>query len=203
MDFKVVGSEKGIIVLQMDMKIIGFLVKMVVEVVNQVCLVRFYIFEKMFEVIDIFWDNLFFYVLCLFSFWIDFELIGIVIGFGGCMIKGIIECINIKIDIEDGGIVIIVFYDGVVVEEVQKIIEGLICKVNEGEVFFGLIIWIILIGVFVEIFFGKEGMIYILQFLEVCVEKVEDVVKVGDEVIVWVCEIDNCGCINFILWGVF
>ena len=108
---------------------------------------------------------------------------------------------NTKIDIEDGGIVTIASHDGAR-EEAQKIIEGLTRKVNEGEVFHGSITRIIPIGAFVEILPGKEGMIHISQLSEARVEKVEDVVKVGDEVTVRVREIDNRGRINLTLRGV-
>ena len=138
----------------------------------------------------------------LLSFRIDPELIGTVIGPGGRTIKGITERTNTKIDIEDSGIVTIASHDGAAAEEAQKIIEGLTRKVNEGEVFSGSITRIIPIGAFVEILPGKEGMIHISQLSEARVEKVEDVVKVGDDVTVRVREIDNRGRINLTLRGV-
>lgn len=82
-------------------------------------------------------------------------------------------------------------------------IYNMICKFNEGEVYFGWVICIIFIGVFVEVLFGKEGMIYIFQLMEGWVGKVEDEVGVGDEVIVKVWEIDSKGCLNFICLGIY
>ena len=93
-------------------------------------------------------------------------------------------------------------YEAAAAEAAQRIIEGLTRKVNEGEVFSGTITRIIPIGAFVEILPGKEGMIHISQLSEARVEKVDDVVKVGDEVTVRIREIDNRGRINLTLRGV-
>ena len=202
MDFKVAGTEKGITALQMDMKITGLPVKTIAEAINQAKPARVHILAKMIEAIDKPRETLSPHAPRLLSFRIDPELIGTVIGPGGRTIKGITERTNTKIDIEDGGIVTIASHDGVAAEEAQKIIEGLTRKVHEGEVFTGAITRIIPIGAFVEILPGKEGMIHISQLSEARVEKVEDVVKVGDEVTVRVREIDNRGRINLTLRGI-
>ncbi len=202
MDFKVAGTDKGITALQMDMKITGLAVSTVSEAINKARPARLHILEKMMEAIDTPRDGLSPHAPRLLSFRIDPELIGTVIGPGGRTIKGITERTNTKIDIEDSGIVTIASHDGAAADEAQKIIEGLTRKVNEGEVFSGAITRIIPIGAFVEILPGKEGMIHISQLSEARVEKVEDVVKVGDEVTVRVREIDNRGRINLTLRGV-
>jgi polyribonucleotide nucleotidyltransferase len=202
MDFKVAGTEKGITALQMDMKITGLAVKTVAEAINQARPARLHILEKMLEAIDKPRDTLSPHAPRLLSFRIDPELIGTVIGPGGRTIKGITERTNTKIDIEDGGIVTIASHDGAAAEEAQRIIEGLTRRVSEGEVFSGAVTRVIPIGAFVEILPGKEGMIHISQLSEARVEKVEDVVKVGDQVTVRVREIDNRGRINLTLRGV-
>ena len=202
MDFKVAGTDKGITALQMDMKITGLEIKTIAEAINQARPARLHILEKMLEAIDAPRDGMSPHAPRLLSFRIDPELIGTVIGPGGRTIKGITERTNTKIDIEDSGIVTIASHDGAAADEAQKIIEGLTRKVNEGEVFSGSITRIIPIGAFVEILPGKEGMIHISQLSEARVEKVEDVVKVGDEVTVRVREIDNRGRINLTLRGV-
>jgi polyribonucleotide nucleotidyltransferase len=202
MDFKVAGTEKGITALQMDMKITGLAVKTVAEAVNQARPARLHILEKMLEAIDKPRDGLSPHAPRLLSFRIDPELIGTVIGPGGRTIKGITERTNTKIDIEDGGVVTIASHDGAAAEEAQKIIEGLTRRVSEGEVFTGGVTRVIPIGAFVEILPGKEGMIHISQLSESRVEKVEDVVNVGDQVTVRVREIDNRGRINLTLRGV-
>jgi polyribonucleotide nucleotidyltransferase len=202
MDFKVAGTDNGITALQMDMKITGLAVSTVAEAVNQARPARLHILEKMMQAIETPREGLSPHAPRLLSFRIDPELIGTVIGPGGRTIKGITERTNTKIDIEDSGIVTIASHDGAAADEAQKIIEGLTRKVNEGEVFSGSITRIIPIGAFVEILPGKEGMIHISQLSEARVEKVDDVVKVGDEVTVRVREIDNRGRINLTLRGV-
>jgi len=202
MDFKVAGTEKGITALQMDMKITGLAVKTVADAIKQARPARLHILEKMLEAIDKPRDTLSPHAPRLLSFRIDPELIGTVIGPGGRTIKGITERTNTKIDIEDGGIVTIASHDGAAAEEAQRIIEGLTRRVSEGEVFSGSVTRVIPIGAFVEILPGKEGMIHISQLSEARVEKVEDVVNVGDQVTVRVREIDNRGRINLTLRGV-
>jgi polyribonucleotide nucleotidyltransferase len=202
MDFKVAGTEKGITALQMDMKISGLGMSIVSEAIKQARPARLLILEKMLEAIDKPRDTLSPHAPRLLSFRIDPELIGTVIGPGGRTIKGITERTNTKIDIEDGGMVTIASHDGLAAEEAQRMIEGLTRRVSEGEVFSGAVTRVIPIGAFVEILPGKEGMIHISQLSEARVEKVEDVVNVGDHVTVRVREIDNRGRINLTLRGV-
>nr|YP_002048728.1 polyribonucleotide nucleotidyltransferase [Paulinella chromatophora]ACB42518.1 polyribonucleotide nucleotidyltransferase [Paulinella chromatophora] len=202
MDFKVAGTEKGITALQMDMKMTGLEMETIAEAINQARPARLHILEKMLEAIDKPREVLSPHAPRLLSFRIDSELIGTVIGPGGRTIKGITERTNTKIDIEDGGVVTIASHDGAAAEEAQRIIEGLTRRVSEGETFQGAVTRIIPIGAFVEILPGKEGMIHISQLSESRVEKVDDVVKVGDKVTVRVREIDNRGRINLTLRGV-
>ncbi len=202
MDFKVAGTEKGITALQMDMKITGLPVSIISDAIKKARPARLHILEKMQEAINKPNESLSPHAPRLLSFRIDPELIGTVIGPGGRTIKGITERTNTKIDIEDGGIVTIASHDGAAAEEAQKIIEGLTRKVHEGEIFSGVVTRIIPIGAFVEILPGKEGMVHISQLSEARVERVEDVVRQGDEVTVRVREIDSRGRINLTLRGV-
>ena len=202
MDFKVAGTEKGITALQMDMKVTGLAMSTIGDAINQARPARLHILEKMLEAIDKPRDTMSPHAPRLLSFRIDPELIGTVIGPGGRTIKGITERTNTKIDIEDTGIVTIASHDGAAADEAQKIIEGLTRRVSEGELFEGAVTRVIPIGAFVEILPGKEGMIHISQLSEQRVEKVEDVVNVGDQVRVRVREIDNRGRINLTLRGV-
>ncbi len=202
MDFKVAGTEKGITALQMDMKITGLPVSIISDAIKKARPARLHILEKMQTAIDKPQESLSPHAPRLLSFRIDPELIGTVIGPGGRTIKGITERTNTKIDIEDGGIVTIASHDGAAAEEAQKIIEGLTRKVHEGEIFSGVVTRIIPIGAFVEILPGKEGMVHISQLSEARVERVEDVVRQGDEVTVRVREIDSRGRINLTLRGV-
>ncbi|MBO8221382.1 polyribonucleotide nucleotidyltransferase [Prochlorococcus marinus] len=202
MDFKVAGTEKGITALQMDMKITGLPVNIISDAIKKARPARIHILDKMKEAIEKPQESLSPHAPRLLSFRIDPELIGTVIGPGGRTIKGITERTNTKIDIEDGGIVTIASHDGAAAEEAQKIIEGLTRKVHEGEIFSGVVTRIIPIGAFVEILPGKEGMVHISQLSEARVERVEDVVRQGDEVTVRVREIDSRGRINLTLRGV-
>ena len=202
MDFKVAGTDKGITALQMDMKITGLPVSIISDAIKKARPARLHILEKMQEAIDKPQESLSPHAPRLLSFRIDPELIGTVIGPGGRTIKGITERTNTKIDIEDGGIVTIASHDGAAAEEAQRIIEGLTRKVHEGEIFSGVVTRIIPIGAFVEILPGKEGMVHISQLSEARVERVEDVVRQGDEVTVRVREIDSRGRINLTLRGV-
>ncbi len=202
MDFKVAGTDKGITALQMDMKITGLTVSVISDAIKKARPARLHILEKMKEAINKPQESLSPHAPRLLSFRIDPELIGTVIGPGGRTIKGITERTNTKIDIEDGGIVTIASHDGAAAEEAQKIIEGLTRKVHEGEIFSGVVTRIIPIGAFVEILPGKEGMVHISQLSEARVERVEDVVRQGDEVTVRVREIDSRGRINLTLRGV-
>ena len=202
MDFKVAGTAQGITALQMDMKITGLAMPTIAEAIQQARPARLHILEKMLEAINEPRDTLSPHAPRLLSFRIDPELIGTVIGPGGRTIKGITERTNTKIDIDDNGMVTVASHDGAAAEEAQRIIEGLTRRVQEGETFQGSVTRVIPIGAFVEILPGKEGMIHISQLSESRVEKVEDVVKVGDAVTVRVREIDNRGRINLTLRGV-
>ena len=202
MDFKVAGSEKGITALQMDMKISGLPLSTIAAAINQARPARLHILSKMLEAIDKPREDISPHAPRLLTFRINPELIGTVIGPGGRTIKGITERTNTKIDIGDEGLVTIASHDGASASEAQRLIDGLTRKVNEGEMFKGTITRIIPIGAFVEILPGKEGMIHISQLSEARVEKVDDVVKVGDQVTVRVREIDNRGRINLSLRGV-
>ena len=202
MDFKVAGTEKGITALQMDMKITGLDMKTVADAVNQARPARLHILAKMLEAIDKPREQMSPHAPRLISLRIPADMIGMVIGPGGRQIKKITEETNTKIDISDDGTVTIASHDGSAAAEAQRIIDGLTRRVNEGEVFSGAVTRIIPIGAFVEILPGKEGMIHISQLTEARVEKVEDVVQVGDSVTVRVREIDGRGRINLTLRGV-
>ena len=133
---------------------------------------------------------------------IDPDLIGLVIGPGGKTIKGITEETGAKIDIEDDGIVTVSAVDGEKAKRAIAIIQAMTKKLNEGDVYAGRVTRIIPIGAFVEVLPGKEGMIHISQLADYRVGRVEDVVAVGDEVIVKVREIDAKGRINLTRLGI-
>jgi polyribonucleotide nucleotidyltransferase len=132
----------------------------------------------------------------LLSFKIDPEMIGMVIGPGGKKIKGITEQTGAKVDIEDDGTVTVSSLDGKKAEEAKAMIEAIVFKPSVGDVFLGKVVRIIPIGAFVEFLPGSDGMIHISQLADYRVNKVEDEVSVGDEVVVKIREVDNRGRVN-------
>ncbi|MGB0561938.1 MAG: polyribonucleotide nucleotidyltransferase [Spirulinaceae cyanobacterium] len=202
MDFKVAGTAEGITALQMDMKITGLSMEVIAEAVNQAKGGRLHILDKMIATIDEPRTELSPYAPRFLSIKIDPDMIGLVIGPGGKMIKGITEETGAKIDIEDDGTVTIYSLESSSAAAAKRIIEGLTRKITEGEVYLGKVTRIIQIGAFVEILPNKEGMIHISQLADYRVGKVEDEVAVGDEVVVKVREIDSRGRINLTRLGI-
>lgn len=202
MDFKVAGTDTGITALQMDMKIKGLSIETIAEAIEQAKPARMHILEKMLSVISIPRDKLSPYAPRLVTMRINPDLIGLVIGPGGKTIKGITEQTGAKVDIEDDGTVTISAVDEQKGEQAKRLIFNMTRKLNEGDVYVGRVTRIIQIGAFVEIVPGKEGMIHISQLAEGRVEKVEDEVAVGDEVIVKVRSIDDKGRINLTRLGI-
>jgi polyribonucleotide nucleotidyltransferase len=202
MDFKVAGTDSGITALQMDMKISGLSMEVVSQAIIQAKAARLHILEKMLSCIDKPRPQMSPYAPRLLTLKIDPELIGLVIGPGGKTIKSITEETGAKIDIEDDGTVTVSAIDGEKAKRAISIIQSMTKKLNEGDVYAGRVTRIIPIGAFVEVLPGKEGMIHISQLADYRVGRVEDVVAVGDEVIVKVREIDNKGRINLTRLGI-
>ncbi|MBF2098430.1 MAG: polyribonucleotide nucleotidyltransferase [Gloeomargaritaceae cyanobacterium C42_A2020_066] len=202
MDFKVAGTDTGITALQMDMKIPGLAVEVLAQAVRQAKAGRLYILEKMLAAIPAPRAEQSPFAPRLLTLKIDPELIGSVIGPGGKTIRGIVEETGAKVDIEDDGTVTIAAVDGIKAEKAYGIIYGMTRRLNEGDVYAGRVTRIIPIGAFVEILPGKEGMIHISQLADYRVGKVEDVVSVGDEVVVRVREIDGRGRVNLTRLGI-
>jgi polyribonucleotide nucleotidyltransferase len=202
MDFKVAGTDTGITALQMDMKIHGLSQETIAEAIKQARDARLHILGKMMEAIDQPRTEQSPYAPRLISFKIDQEMIGAVIGPGGKTIRGITEATGAKVDIEDDGTVTVASNKAESARQARTMIENLTRRLSPGDVYLGRVTRIIPIGAFVEFLPGKEGMIHISQLSEARVEKVEDVVNVGDQVTVRVREIDNRGRINLTLRGV-
>ena len=127
---------------------------------------------------------------------IDPDKIRDVIGTGGKVIRGIIEETGAKIDIEDDGTISIAAVEAEAAEKAIQIITNLTKEVEAGEVYMGKVTRLMNFGAFVEVLPGKEGLVHISQLARERVEKVEDVVNVGDEIMVKVIEIDDKGRIN-------
>ncbi len=196
MDFKVAGTDLGITAIQMDIKIAGIdrnILKMALEQAKNG---RLFILEKMNSVISEPRKELSPYAPKIITTRVDPEKIRDIIGPGGKTINKIIAETNVKIDIEDDGKVYISAVDSKDGQKALKIIEALTKDVVEGEIYLGKVVRIMTFGAFVEILPGKEGLVHISKLDKKRVEKVEDVVNVGDEILVKVTEIDKQGRIN-------
>ena len=196
MDFKVTGSRDGITALQMDIKVQGISIEIMRVALEQARRGRIHIIECMEKVIDKPRAELSKWAPRLITIKINPEDIGTVIGPGGKMIRRIIEETGASIDIEDDGTVVIGSVEGQGGEAAKLMIERLVKKIAPGEIYKGVVTRIIPVGAFVEVLPGKEGMVHISQLENRRVNKVEDVVAVGQEVVVKVREIDDRNRVN-------
>lgn len=197
MDFKVTGTSKGITAIQMDIKIKGIDENILTTALEQARAGRMYIMDKMLAVIDKPRAELSKYAPKIISFSINPDKIKDVIGSGGKMINKIIEETGVKIDITDEGLVYIATPDSEMAEKAKQIILNIAEDLEVGKIYSGNVVKIMNFGAFVEIAPGKDGMIHISKLSNKRVEKVEDVVKVGDEVEVEVLKIDDKGRVDF------
>ena len=196
MDFKAAGTEKGITALQMDVKLDGVTLSMLKEVLAQSKENRAEILQKMLSVIPEPRHEMSQYAPRIIIMHINPEKIRNVIGTGGKIINEIIDETGVQIDIEDDGSVFITSPDAEAAKKAQEWIDNLTHEVKAGEVFNAKITRIMNFGAFAEILPGQEGLIHISELADRRVEKVEDVVKIGDIIPVKVKEIDNQGRIN-------
>ena len=196
MDFKVAGTEKGITALQMDIKIGGVTPEIMAEALDQARKGRLFILGKMRDCIEKPRPELSRYAPRIITMEIPVDKIRDVIGPGGKIIRDIIAKTGVEIDIEDDGRVYIASTDEEGGKKAQQLIERYVKDVEVGETYLGVVKRIMNFGAFVEILPGKEGLVHISQLENRRVNKVEDVVKVGDEVLVKVLEIDRQGRIN-------
>jgi len=198
MDFKVAGSMNGITALQMDIKIAGINRAILQQALHQALEGRLYILKIMLDTLGQPREELSPYAPKIIRFTINPEKIREVIGPGGKMINKIIAETGVKIDIEDDGRVFISTPDQAAADKARRIIEGIAKDIEVGDVFTGKVVRIMNFGAFVELAPGKDGMIHISKLDTKRVEKVEDVVNIGDELEVKVSEIDAQGRINLI-----
>ncbi|MBS7262623.1 MAG: polyribonucleotide nucleotidyltransferase [Eubacteriales bacterium] len=197
MDFKVAGSAEGITAIQMDIKIKGIDREVLERALAQARDARLFILNKMLEVIDKPRPEVSQYAPKTVSFRINPDKIREVIGTGGKVINKIIEETGVKIDIEDDGKVFIYSSDTEAIAEAKKKIDAIVKDIEVGEVYLGKVVRIISsLGAFVELLPGKDGMVHISKLSNKRVEKVEDVVKIGDELLVKVIKIDEKGRID-------
>ncbi|KHF39732.1 polyribonucleotide nucleotidyltransferase [Halalkalibacter okhensis] len=196
MDFKVAGTREGITALQMDIKISGINREILEEALAQAKRGRMVILDNMLAAIGEYRTELSTYAPKIMTMKINPDKIRDVIGPSGKMINKIIEETGVKIDIEQDGTVYISSVEMSMNEKARTIIEDIVREVEVGQTYLGKVKRIEKFGAFVELFKGKDGLVHISQLAEERVEKVEDVVKLGDEILVRVTEIDNQGRVN-------
>lgn len=196
MDFKVAGTEDGVTALQMDIKVKGITIEIMEQALKQAHEGRIFILGKMHETIAESRQEMSRYAPRMYRIQINPEKIGAVIGPGGKTIRAIIEETKASIDIEDDGSVFIGSADEAGARRAIAIVEGLTKEVEIGQIYTGKVTRIMPFGAFVEILPNKEGLVHISELADYRVPSVEDVVQIGDEIMVMVTEIDHMGRIN-------
>lgn len=196
MDFKVAGTAKGITAIQMDIKIHGLSREILLAALQQAQKGRMFILGRMAECIDKPAEHLSPYAPKIITLTIPVDRIRDVIGSGGKIINKIISETGVKMDVEEDGHVYIATPDEEAAQRAKKWVEELTHEVQVGETYLGKVTRLMKFGVFVEILPGKEGMVHVSQLATRRVEKPEDVVHEGDEIMVKVTEIDDKGRIN-------
>jgi len=196
MDFKVAGTRMGVTALQMDIKIKGISPDLMARALDQARQARLQILDKIEACIPTPRAELKPHAPRMTVLKIDPEKIGAVIGPGGKIIRGIQEKTGVRIDIEDDGTVFIAATDGPSADQAREMIQGLTEEAVIGRIYTGRVVRTTDFGAFVEILPNVDGMVHISQLDSERVEKVEDVVRVGDEVTVMVVNIDNDGRIR-------
>ncbi len=196
MDFKVAGTAAGVTALQMDIKIDGLSREILEEALTQAKIGRMQILDSMLSTINQPREELSTYAPKIMVMEINPDKIKDVIGPGGKQINKIIEETGVKIDIEQDGRVFISSVDQSMNKKAQKIIEDLVREVEVGQTYLGTVRRVEKFGAFVELFPGTDGLVHISELAHERVGKVEDVVNIGDEVLVKVIEVDRQGRVN-------
>ena len=197
MDFKVAGTSKGITALQMDIKVTGITREVFEEALAQAKVARAQILENMMAAISEPREDVGTYAPKIEQFYIDPEKIREVIGPNGKMINKIIEASDdVKIDIEDDGHVVIYHMDRAAINHAADMIRDIVREAKVGDIYEGKVVRIEKFGAFVNLFQGTDGLLHISKINHERVNKVEDVLNIGDTVRVKVTEIDDRGRVN-------
>lgn len=196
MDFKVAGTSKGITAIQMDIKVDGLTKDILQAALAQAKKGRAFILGKMLECIAEPRKQLKKYAPKITTIKVNPEKIKDIIGPGGKIIKKIVEDTGAQIDINDDGTVYIAAADSESADAAIKTIQDITAEPEVGKIYTGKVTRIMNFGAFVEFMPGREGLVHISQLAKERVEKVEDVVNVGDEIVVKLVEIDSKGRLN-------
>ena len=198
MDFKVTGTAKGVTAVQMDIKIHGIDREILSAALSQAREGRMHIMNEMLAEIPAPRAELSKYAPRILTLQVDPDKVRIIIGPGGKTINGIIDKTGVKIDINDDGTVFVASPDMEAANAAIREIELLVKEVEVGETYDGEVKRIMNFGAFIEVLPGKEGLLHISKMAKGRVEKVEDVMNIGDHVRVKVYEIDSQGRINLL-----
>ena len=196
MDFKVAGTAKGVTALQMDIKIDGLSRGILEEALTQAKIGRMQILEHMLSTIAKPRESLSKYAPKIISIKINPDKIRDVIGPGGKQINKIIDETGVKIDTEQDGTIYIASADEAMINRAKEIIESIVREAKVGEYYMATVKRIEKFGAFCEIFPGKDGLLHISEIQEERTKQVEDVLKLGDQLLVKCIEIDNQGRVN-------
>ena len=191
MDFKVAGSRQGITALQMDIKVKGLSYDILTEALAQARTGRIHILDKMAETLAEPREELSPFAPRITTMHVDPEKIGKIIGPGGKMIRKIQEECEVDVDIEDDGTVYIAAIDGVGAQKAIAMVEALTEEAEIGKTYVGKVVRTENYGAFVEILPGMDGMVHVSQLADYRVPSVEDVVRVGDEIMVMVIDVER------------
>jgi len=190
MDFKVAGTRQGVTALQMDIKIPKIEAGLLREALSQAREARLYALDRMDETISEAREDLSPYAPRITLIKIDTEKIGLVIGPGGKTIRKIIDETGVKIDVEDDGTVLVASTDAEGSRKAVEMIKALTEDPEIGKIYTGTVRRLTDFGAFVEILPGRDGLVHVSQLADYHVPSVEDVVQVGDEIMVMVVDID-------------
>ena len=196
MDYKVAGTREGITAIQLDTKLRGISLEILEKALYQGRQARLSILDVMHQTIGSSRPEISHHAPRMHKITIDPDKIGAVIGSGGKTIRSIIEETKTTIDISNDGSVMIGAVDAEAADKAIKIIEDLTKDVEVGAIYTGKVVRLMTFGAFVEILPGKDGMVHISELADYRVERVDDIVKVGDEVTVKVIGIDSQGRVN-------
>ncbi len=196
MDFKVAGTSEGITALQMDIKISGLDMNIMSQALEQARVGRLQILDSMLATISEPRQELSLYAPRMLTIKIDPEKIGAVIGKGGATIRGLEEEFEVSVDIQEDGTVFVAGVDGLKAEAALERIHMLTHDPDLGEVFTGKVVRITDFGAFVELAPGQDGMVHISQLASEHLQRVEDAVKMGDEIMVMVTDVSGEGKIR-------
>ncbi|MEO8604398.1 MAG: S1 RNA-binding domain-containing protein, partial [bacterium] len=196
MDFKVAGTADGITALQMDIKIHGVTKEIMRQALSQARDGRLHILNVMNETLNTARDDISTHAPRIHSLKIRQDKIRDIIGPGGKVIRGIVEETGCKIDIQDDGTVLIASSEAASMKRAIEIIEGITMEAQVGKIYKGRVVRIVDFGAFVEIMPGTDGLLHISQIGPGRVQRVQDVLKEGDEINVKVLEIDRSGKIR-------